>query len=167
MELYILRHGIAEPRELAGGKDDGERALTREGERKMRQIAEGMKALDYSFDLILTSPLVRAEQTAAIVASVLRLQKRVRILPELSAGRRTKDLVEALREVATSFEKVLVVGHEPDLSTLIVRLVAGEANMAMTLKKGGLVKLTVTTVRHGRCAVLEWSAPPSQLARIR
>ncbi|MBM3838981.1 MAG: phosphohistidine phosphatase SixA [Verrucomicrobia bacterium] len=167
MELYILRHGIAEPRELAGGKDDGERALTREGERKMRRIAQGMKALEYSFDLILTSPLVRAEQTAGIVASVLRLPKRVRILPELSAGRRTRDLVEALREAATSFERVLVVGHEPDLSSLIVRLVTGGANMSMTLKKGGLVKLIVTTLRPSRCAVLEWSAPPGQLARIR
>jgi len=167
MELYILRHGIAKARELSGGKEDGERALTREGKQKMRRIAEGMKALDYSFDLILTSPLRRAEQTAAIVARVLCLKKRVKILPELEAGSRTKELIEALRQAASSFERVLLVGHEPDLSRLIVRLVTGGSDMAMTLKKGGLCKLTLTTLRQDQCAVLEWSAPPSQLARIR
>ncbi|MBI2947515.1 MAG: phosphohistidine phosphatase SixA [Verrucomicrobia bacterium] len=167
MELYILRHGIAEPRELSARMDDSERALTREGKQKMRRIAEGMKALEYSFDIILTSPLRRAEQTASIVARVLQSQKRVKILRELAAGHSTKELVEALRQPVNSFERILLVGHEPDLSSLIVRLVTGGSDMVMTLKKGGLCKLTVTSLRQSRCAVLEWSAPPSQLVRIR
>ena len=167
MDLYILRHGIAEPREVSGVKDDSARALTPEGEQKMRRIAKSITALEYSFDVILTSPFRRAKETAGIVADVLRLKKRVRILPALAAGEPTKKLVEALQDHLNTFESVLIVGHEPDLSSLISHLVSGGPRMALNFKKGGLCKLTVSSLRSGRCAVLDWLAPPSQLKRIR
>lgn len=167
MELYILRHGIAEPRETSGVRDDSERALTQEGAAKIRRIAEGMKALEYSFDAILTSPFRRARETAEIVASVLRLKECLTILPALAAGEKTKELMQALQRRTDLFERILMVGHEPDLSILIAHLVTGGPDLAVTLKKGALCKLSVTSLRHGRCAVLEWLAPPSQLTRIR
>ena len=67
MDLYILRHGIAEPSEASSVKDDSERALTAEGKQKMRRIAKSITALKYSFDVILTSPFRRAKETADIV----------------------------------------------------------------------------------------------------
>lgn len=167
MDLYILRHGIAEPREASTSMKDNERALTSEGERKMRRIAKGIKTMELSFDVILTSPFRRAKQTAEIVAGVLQLRKQLRILPALAAGEKTKDLVAALEDPLSTFEAVLLVGHEPDLSSLISRLVVGGPDMIMSLKKGGLCKLTLSSVRYGRCAVLEWLLAPSQLARIR
>ena len=167
MDLYILRHGIAEPREASGVKDDSDRALTTEGEQKMRRIAKSITALKYSFDVILTSPFRRAKETADIVAGVLQLKKRVKILPALAAGEPTKKLLEALQDHLNTFESVLIVGHEPDLSSLISHLVAGGPRMVINLKKGGLCKLTVSSLRNGRCAVLEWLVPPSQLTRIR
>ena len=167
MDLYILRHGIAQPREISTAMKDGERRLTDEGKRKMRRIAKGMKAMDLTFDLILTSPLRRAKETAQIVAGVLQLQKRLKIFPALAAGEKTRDLVEALEEPLSTSEAVLLVGHEPDLSDLVSRLIAGGTDLSMTLKKGGLCKLALHSVRYGRCAVLEWFLAPAQLARLR
>lgn len=167
MELYILRHGIAEARENFASKNDNDRPLTPEGARKMRRIAKGMKALGLSFDLILTSPLLRARQTAEIVAPILQLKKRPEVFPPLSAGEETKKLVGALRQRRDSSEKILLVGHEPDLSGLISRLVSGSEDAVINLKKGGLCKMTMTTIRDGRCAILEWLLAPSQLVRIR
>ena len=167
MELYILRHASAQPLEASSTSKDSDRALTPEGERKMRRIAKSMEALGLDFDAILTSPFRRAKQTADIVASVLRLKSRMKILPALAAGERTKKLIEALHQPVETFERILIVGHEPDLSSLISHLVTGGPDMVMTLKKAGLCKLTLSSVRYGRCAVLEWLLAPSQLARIR
>lgn len=167
MELFILRHGIAEPLEAASSMKDSERSLTLEGERKMRRIAKGMKPLGLSFDVIWTSPFRRARQTAEIVARVLQLKNRLEVFPVLAAGEKTKRVIEALRQQQNTFERILIVGHEPDLSGLISRLVSGEDNMALALKKGGLCKLTIGSLRYGRCAVLEWLLAPNQLVRIR
>ena len=75
MKLYILRHGIAVEPGTPGYETDADRPLTSEGERKMRQIAGAMEALELSFDLILSSPYLRARQTAEIVAEVLTARK--------------------------------------------------------------------------------------------
>ena len=146
---------------------DSERSLTEEGKRKMRRIAKGMKATGLSFDVILTSPFRRAKQTAEIVAGVLQLQKRLKVFPALAAGEKTRELVEALEEPLSTSEVVLLVGHEPDLSDLISRLVTGGPDMSLTLKKGGLCKLMLNSIRYGRCAALEWLLAPGQLARLR
>ena len=167
MELYILRHGIAEAREDTNAKDDSQRRLTREGERKMERIAKSICALGLSFDVILTSPFPRSKETADIVARALRSTKRVQSLDALAAGESTKQLVKALRERSSGFESVLIVGHEPDLSSFVSLLVTGGSDMILTLKKGGLCKLTLSTLRPGRCAILEWLAPPSLMTRIR
>ena len=167
MELYILRHGIAEDRENTSAKDDSQRRLTQEGERKMERIAKSICALGLSFDVILTSPFPRAKETADIVARALRSTRRVQILDALAAGASTKQLVKVLREQSDRFESVLIVGHEPDLSSLVSLLVTGGSDMILTLKKGGLCKLTLSTLRYGRCAILEWVVPPSLMTRIR
>ena len=167
MDLYILRHGIAEAREASTAMKDSERRLTGEGKRKMLRIAKGMMAMDLTFDAILTSPFRRAKESAEIVAGVLQLQKRLKVFPALAAGEKTRELVEALEEPLSTAEAVLLVGHEPDLSNLLSRLVTGGPDMSMTLKKGGLCKLALNSVRYGRCAALEWLLAPAQLARLR
>ena len=75
MDLYLLRHGIAVEPGSPGYAKDADRPLTPEGERKLGQIAEAMEALELSFDLILSSPYVRARQTAEIVAATLKARK--------------------------------------------------------------------------------------------
>lgn len=167
MEIYLLRHAIAEPRDPFSAKPDRQRRLTPEGAQKMRRIARGMKSLGLSVDVILSSPFRRAKETAEIVANVFQLKKALLFAPALAAGADLRKLIDALKRQEGGAESVLLVGHEPDLSKLISLLVAGDSSFSITLKKGGLCKLTAETLSHESCATLEWLMTPSQLASLR
>src|SRR5260370_30768905 len=124
MNLYILRHGIAVEHGAAGYENDDERPLTGKGERKMWAIAEAIEALEICFDSILSSPLVRARQTAEIVADALKCKKRLELTDTLSPQPGTKPLIEYLQD-QRALDDILLVGHEPFLSQLISLLVSG------------------------------------------
>jgi len=164
LSLYVLRHGIAAERGTPGYTKDADRPLTPEGEQKLWQIAEAMKALELSFDLILSSPYLRARQTAELVAETLKARKRLDFSDHLTPGGNTKKLVELLNRLQPPPENVLLVGHEPYLGGLISLLVAGNESLFVVLKKGGLCKLTVQSLKPGRCAALEWLLTPKQMA---
>ncbi len=163
MNLYILRHGIAVERGTPGVDKDADRALTPKGKRRLCRITEAMLALELSFDLIFSSPYLRARQTADIVADAFRARKKLELLDSLTPDGDAKALVAHLNEVCPAPERVLLVGHEPYLSELIARLVSGSAGLPVALKKGGLCKLTTTSLKYGRCAVLEWLLTPKQM----
>jgi len=164
MNLYLLRHGIAVEPGSPGYAKDSDRPLTPEGERKLQLIAEAMQALDLSFDLILSSPYLRARQTAELVAEVLHARKNIEFSDSLIPGGSTDKLVELLNRLKPRPENVLLVGHEPYLSGLVSRLVAGGESFSVVLKKGGLCKLATDSLEHGRCAALEWLLTPKQMA---
>src|SRR5262249_25225750 len=159
MELYVLRHGIAVERGTPGYKKDSERPLTKEGEEKMYQIAAAMLAMGLKFDVILSSPYVRARQTALIVAD--EFDEEVKLTESLVPGANPLELVRELNGEA--YERVLLVGHEPDLSGLVSVLSTGENGAAIELKKGGLCKLTTEKLAFGKCAILNWLLTPKQL----
>ncbi|HSB67949.1 MAG TPA: phosphohistidine phosphatase SixA [Candidatus Methylomirabilis sp.] len=167
MELYILRHAIAVTRGTAGFPQDSERPLTDAGRAKLRRVVRGMNALGLGFDLILSSPSVRARQTAQDVASQMGAEKKLRLTPHLAPDGDPRALVRQIASLGAASGRILLVGHEPCLSELISLLVSGDARTAITLKKAGLCKLTVQRLRHGRCAVLEWLLTPGQMERIR
>ena len=164
MNLYILRHGIAVEHGAPGYAKDADRPLTPEGERKLAQAAEAMEALDLTFDLILSSPYVRARQTAEIIAEAFHARKRLEFSASLACGGDTKELVAYLNRLQPLPDNVLLVGHEPYLSGLISLLVAGTECAGVVLKKGGLCRLSTESLRHGRCAALMWLLTPKQLA---
>jgi phosphohistidine phosphatase len=164
MKLYLLRHGIAVEPGTPGYANDADRPLTPEGERKLRQIAEAMEALELSFDLILSSPYLRAQQTAEVVAEVLEAGKKLELSDSLTPAGSTKKLVELLNARQPSPESVLLVGHEPYLSGLVSLLVSGRETFAVVMKKGGLCKLSTESLKPGRCAALEWLLTPKQMA---
>jgi phosphohistidine phosphatase len=164
MNLFILRHGIAVERSTPGYSKDADRPLTPEGERKLRLIAKAMQALELGFDLVLSSPYPRARQTAEVVAEALDLRKRLDFSDSLVPDGSTQQLVEVLNRLRPLPERVLLVGHEPYLSGLISLLVSGKESCIVVLKKGGLCKLTTESLKHGRCAALEWLLTPRQLA---
>ena len=164
MDLYILRHGIAVEPGTPGYETDADRPLTPEGERKLRQIADAMRALELSFDLILSSPYLRARQTAEIVAAALGARKRLEMSDALTPSGSIKKLVELLKRREPSPESVLLVGHEPYLSELISLLLSGKESFAVVMKKGGLCKLTTESLKPGRCATLQWLLTPKQMA---
>lgn len=167
MELYILRHAIAVERGTEGYKDDSQRPLTPKGERKMKQIAGGMKELGLTFDLVLSSRFVRARQTAEIVADTFKVKDRLKFSAHLAPEEDAEDLVHDLKRLYHQPKSVLLVGHEPYLGDLIATLLAGKPAFDVTLKKGGLCLLNVESLHYGRCATLEWLLTPRQLTRLR
>jgi phosphohistidine phosphatase len=123
-----------------------------------------MKAMKLRFSLTLTSPYLRARQTAEIVAKELTLTRRVRDCDELAADARPADFVRWLAKRRPQPRDVLVVGHEPFLSELVSLLLAGATPLSLDFKKAGLCKLTVERLEPARCATLEWLLPPKLMA---
>ena len=167
MVLYVLRHGLAFDRsEWLHGKDR-DRPLTKEGERKTRQIATAMREMGLRFDWILSSPYVRARDTAQIVAEALHARKRLELRDELTPLANPEKLTHLLASEQKSVESVLVVGHEPFLSRFISVLLTGRPIPRVRLKKGGLCKLEISGIRYGPCAILEWLLTTWQLTRLK
>ncbi|OGB94581.1 MAG: hypothetical protein A2Z31_09875, partial [candidate division NC10 bacterium RBG_16_65_8] len=127
----------------------------------------GITALGLSFDRVLTSPYLRALQTAELVADELGLKVQVERTPHLAPDGCPRALMDLIASQSSARSRVLVVGHEPYLSELISVLVAGDERTAITMKKAGLCKLAMQTARYGRCASLEWLLTPAQAERIR
>lgn len=167
MDLYVLRHAIAVERGTPGFKDDSQRPLTDKGAQKMQCVAEGMLALELSFEVILSSPFVRAKQTAEIVADVFRAKKKLEFTPHLELGGDPNKLISFINEKHGSDSSLILVGHEPYLSNLISILIAGSDNLSITMKKGGLCKLSAAKLKYERCATLKWLLTPGQLISIR
>ena len=166
MRLTFLRHGIAAGRGSPAYENDSERPLTAKGERRMRRIAEGMQALGLSYDLMLSSPYLRAKQTAEIVAQILSTAHDVLLVETLTPEGDPRQVIEALRTDHRDRQDVLLVGHEPYLSRLISTLLTGGPNLSVGMKRGGLCALDVETLRYGRCASLVTLLTPRQMRRL-
>jgi phosphohistidine phosphatase len=164
MNLYLMRHAIAaEPEE---NTEDSQRPLTETGRKRLGKIARNLEKLELEFDIIITSPYLRARQTADVVAHVLDIkQKRVFESENLTPLGYADKLVEEIN-AREPVENLLLVGHEPFLSQLIGMLLAGDASLSIDMKKAGLCKLSIEQLSYGRCAMLEWLLTPAQLTAI-
>ena len=167
MELYLLRHGIAVELGTEGCNKDADRPLTGKGERKVADVARAMQAMEMSFDLILSSPFLRARQTAEIVAGRLGLRKVLQLNDLLVPGGSFREVIEFLKKRRREIRTVLLVGHEPFMSGFIAFVLSGHPNVPLTMKKAGLCKLTFDALEYGRCARLEWLLTPAQMALMR
>ena len=163
MNLYLLRHGIAIEPGIAGNKLDSERSLTVKGEGSLREAARAMKELGLSFDLILSSPYLRAKQTAEIIAKNLKWREKPAFSDNLIPAGNPRLLIQQLNQFRPEPESVLIVGHEPYLSRFISRLTTGNTGAAIDLKKGGLCKLESESLHYGCCAKLVWLLTPGQM----
>ena len=164
MNLHLLRHGLAADLGTDGIKRDSERPLTSEGREKLHRVTAAMQAMEFSFDLILSSPFLRARQTAEVVADALKARKRMCLEDELACGGDVRELAQRLARIRPAPENLLLVGHEPGLSELVSLLCAGTLQLAVSFKKGGLGRLEVGTLRCGRCATLVWLLTPKQMS---
>ena len=164
MNLYLLRHGIAVDPSEPVFASDAERPLTPKGERRLLQIAGAMAAMNLSFDVIVSSPYVRAAETAEIVARSLKCRKQLSFSEDLTPGGNPKSLIQRLNDLRPRPENILLVGHEPYLSQLIALLTAGNTSMEIDLKKGSLCRLEVESLRYGRCATLVSLLAPRHMA---
>jgi phosphohistidine phosphatase len=149
-ELLLLRHGLAEER--AGAADDGQRGLTPEGRERTARVIQRLVTLDLACDVVLSSPLVRARQTAELAVAW-------GLAPELELAAALAPLADPLPLLERwlgplsprpGWRRLALVGHEPDLSTLAALLIGvpmAQAPQALQLKKAGV-------------ALLRWPAPP-------
>src|SRR3989442_540205 len=119
MDLYFLRHGLAVEREEFDYANDAARQLTPKGRRQLRTVAAALRAMKLRFEVIWSSPLVRARQTAEIIAAELKLKKHLAFADELKPGGSAKKLVQAVGGLNPRPKNLLLVGHEPDFSELI------------------------------------------------
>lgn len=133
----------------------------------MQKIAQGLKGLEAEIDLILTSPYARAVETAKMLRKVFGLGKESVVETEhLTPAGDGAQLVDLINEMSANIDSIALVGHEPTLSSLASVLVSGDPNLSLTLKKGGVCRLSVDTLQYGRCAALDWLLSPSQLAEL-
>ena len=167
MDLYLLRHGMAANRDPVRFPDDRLRPLTTRGEQRIRDISKAMRRLDLGIDLIWCSPFLRTRQTAAATAEELDLGNRLQPQEQLSPDGEPGKLLAELASLEAGPDNVLLVGHEPYLSTLLSILVSGGPSVQIDFKKGGLARLKTTgPLGLDQCAVLQWFLPPRLLLRI-
>jgi phosphohistidine phosphatase len=165
MILYVVRHALAEDAAVGG---DEARHLTEAGRQRTLKAAEGMRALGMEFDLILTSPLARAAETAELIATTYAIGLTPRVLMELATGITPGDAVAALAPYGRN-DSVMIVGHEPQLSALISILLTGEPDaMHLRMRKGGCVALELPANRiQPGAAELLWMMTQRQLRKLR
>lgn len=159
MILGLLRHGVAEDASAATGYRDEPRALTEEGRRRMLREARGIRHVGVTFDVVLTSPLTRCEETAQIVSDALGAP--LRRIERLSPGVELDRLLEVLFEYPDA-QSVLVCGHQPDMGLITAELIGGGD---IEFKKGALAIVDLTDMRP-RGGVLRGHFPPSVLRRM-
>ena len=157
-----MRHGKAE----TAGPDwprDELRPLSDIGVRRTRKSAAGLRKLSQPPEAILSSPLVRARQTAEIVHEGLGLERGIEVRDSL-AGYRAAPILEDAD--AANADAVLLVGHEPTLSALVALLIGANQHADIRLRPGSIAKLTATGLYPGPCATLQWLATPKMLASL-
>jgi phosphohistidine phosphatase len=165
LELYLIRHGIAA--DARAGEPDETRALTEEGITQLRREAEGLDALEVVWDVILSSGLVRAWQTAEVLARTMEAEAPVVRMPALEPSGSTE---EVLRELAKyqrtnpGATRLALVGHEPGMGELAARLL--RAQNPLPFKKGAICCIDLAERPPRGVGVLRWFAPPRILRRV-
>jgi phosphohistidine phosphatase len=136
-QLLIIRHAIAHERDSKRWPDDGERPLTAAGANKFERAARGLKSVLAMPDELLTSSLIRAQQTAAILQRIAKFPKPTELI-ELRPDAGANTLIAALSR--RRGQRIAIVGHEPALSRLVAELLKGSmSSSAMRIKKGALL----------------------------
>lgn len=130
----------------------------------MRKTAKGLVDLGVTFDLVLTSPLVRARQTADIVAAAFDAPPPVRQYVALAPDASPSELLDGLRRYS-HHARVALVGHEPDLGALAARLIG--AAQPLPFKKGAVCRIDVTTLPPSSPGTLRWFVSPAMLRLVR
>jgi phosphohistidine phosphatase len=155
-QLWLLRHADAEPH---GTRPDSERRLTERGERQARLAGVALARMGVEFEAVLTSPRERALRTATVAAQAWSEQQRGRLTvhPPLAGSFDAQQALTALAELESD-GRLLVVGHEPDLSNVVGELTGARID----LKKGGLAVVRL----DGPCGELVALLRPNELALI-
>src|SRR5258706_9321346 len=161
-DLYMVRHAIAAERGEEW-PDDTKRPLTEAGITRFKEVVEGLAWLEVEIDEIFTSPLVRAKQTATLLANGLGNKTSVKTLDALAPDHSPRQIMNELSRSAKR-RRIALVGHEPGLGELAAHLVG--AARALPFKKGGVCHIAVQGLASRRAGELVWFLPPRVLRRL-
>lgn len=161
MDLLFIRHAIAAPLDDTI-KRDADRPLTAEGEKRFRNVAERLARFAPKPKAVLTSPLLRARQTAEIVAEEWGGVRQV-VVPALVEGD-WEGICDALDTFAAE-DAVVLVGHDNWMSQITARLLGGKREQAFDYRKGGVALIEVDRLHEAR-GTLHWFIPPRVLRKL-
>ena len=164
VDIFILRHGKAE--DARPGTGDADRRLTKKGRDEILAVARGIAAQEIHISLIASSPLARAQETAAIVAGVLRVPEKLVIWKVLLPGGNPGAVSREIgRHPAVS--AILLVGHEPLLSSLISHIISGDTNAGIAMTKGAMAKIRDFSYEGRPSGELHWLLTAKQMAGMK
>jgi len=162
-ELYLIRHAVAEERGDAW-PDDSRRPLSEDGIAKMKKNARGLVRIGVVFDVVLTSPLVRARQTAEIVAAAYSTRPPIVVIESLSTEGSAQAVITDL-EAHSRRGRIALVGHEPNIGELAAKL-AG-ARRVLEFKKGAVCRIDVESLPPAGPGTLKWFLTPRIMRELR
>ena len=162
MILYLMRHGRAEDEPLSGG--DAERRLTQGGTLRTATVAKGLKRLGLEFDRIVSSPYVRAVQTAEVVARITDHDQEILRDTRLVPSATYEDVCDLIAENA-DVESLLFTGHEPIMGTVISGLVA-DGRLSVDVRKASVTAIDIRRTRRPVVGTLLWSITPKLFERL-
>ena len=160
MKLYLLRHATA----TDVAPNDEARELTRDGKEEARIAGEALAQLGIKPSYVLSSPLVRARQTAEIAAKALKFSKEIKLIEELENNASTTALLKGLRSCASDSE-ILLVGHMPSLAEHLAAFIGAESADGLALGKGGVAYVELEPLRAG-AGQLRWLMRQKQLREV-
>lgn len=160
MKLYLLRHATAS--DMA--PSDAARELTREGEEEAQIAGAALAELGVTPSHVLSSPLVRARQTAEIAAKALKVQRGVESVDELANGTPTQTLLRALKSYSSE-DEILLVGHMPSLSEHLAALIGSKNPQGLPLGKACVACVDLDELRPGR-GQIRWLLRQKNLRHI-
>jgi phosphohistidine phosphatase len=161
--LYFLRHAIAVPHGTQGYPND-DRPLTEEGIEKMKKAAKGIKNIVDKFDLVLTSPLKRANETAILAAHEMGCEDKIEVTKMLLPGCTLKNLMLHLSKYDNK-ENILLVGHEPDFSSMVSSLI-DSSYPTVLFKKGAMCMVEIDNIPPKKPGQLVWLLQPKLLRTL-
>lgn len=163
LDLFVLRHGEAGVPLDDPSKDDN-RPLSREGRRETEEVARSMSKLGIELELIASSPIPRAFQTAEVVAREYKKQNKLETWNELKYSAETESLYHKLASQKPG-SSILIVGHEPHLSNMIAEIIAGTSQVNLVLKKSGLARLGILSFKPKITGELRWLLTPKLMRK--
>jgi phosphohistidine phosphatase len=164
MELFVLRHGEAGQRSPSS---DRTRPLTSAGKAEVIEIAKALKTIGLKFDLVVTSPLKRAYDTAMIVSDVFNIGSKVQVWNELAPEGKKTDVYNKISQLREEFS-VLIVGHQPLLGEMVNDIIhkSKSSPCNFLLKKGGIVRIRLLRKSNIPKGELKWLLSPRVLKNI-
>jgi phosphohistidine phosphatase len=168
MHLFLVRHGIAEDRlkYILKFSDDNQRPLTVKGKKRFKKLAPRLKQLIGPLDMIISSPFLRAQQTAKILSELyphVKFKTTKTLAPTALPN-------EWLQWIGINIEnknsRIVVVGHEPHLSSLASWLLFGDSQSRMIIKKGGCIAIGIKATLGPATGILQWAVTPKTLDMV-